>query len=272
MTFSFNSFNESAYWGHGADPARVIGAAARAGFDLVGLDFATIKAFCDGGNTIGGIVRMFAAEGIGCSSVTAAGMYGDGNDIAEITKKAAEYAVALGAPYLQSNFMSHEPGQQLSELETACRAAESVDGGLKIVMEHMPIFGLNTLNEAVELARQVGFDRAGVLVDIWHFSYSKDSWADLEAMPMEALAYIELCDALPPISDDLALEMTTRRTFPGKGVLETERFCRFFADKGYHGMVSLEVVNKEWRGGDLDEFARQCLAGGRELWPVSPTV
>lgn len=267
MSFSFNSFNESAYWGHGADPHRVIAAAARAGYDLVGLDFPTISAFCESGGQIGDIARMFSDEGVGCSTVTAAGMYGDGNDVAEVTKRAAEWAAALGAPYLQSNFMSKEPRQQLGELETACRAVESINRTLRIAIEHMPTFGLNTLNEAVELTRQVGHERAGVLVDIWHVSHSQDSWADLEAMPMEALAYIELCDALPPISDDLGFEMTMRRTFPGQGILEVERFCRLFADRGYRGMVSLEVVSEEWRNGDLDAFARQCLSSGRRLWP-----
>jgi len=266
MKFSFNTFNDSAYFGLQTDPRRYGAAAARAGFDLIGLDLPTIAAFCQRGGKVVEIARAFADEGIGCSTVTAAGMYGDGNDVTELTTHAAESAVALGADFLQSNFISSDPHRQLAELEEACRAVESVQPGLVIALEHLPGFGLDNLNASIRLAQSVGYDRARVLVDIWHVSHSIDTWEDVETMPMEALAYLELDDALPLESDDLAAEMTSRRTFPGEGVLEVDRFCRTFADRGFDGMISVEVISEQWRDGDLFEFARRCLSTSRAAW------
>ncbi|MFT4054427.1 MAG: TIM barrel protein [Novosphingobium sp.] len=266
MDFSFNSYNESAWFGLAPDPRCTITAAARAGYARVGLDFPTLAAFCDGHGTIGDVAQMLADAGIGCSTVTAAGMYGDGNDVGEVTRRAGEWASALGAAFLQSNFMTSDRAQQVGELEQACRAVEAVAPGVKIAIEHMPIFGLNLLNDAVEVARGVGFERAGVLVDVWHVSHGGDTWADLEAMPMEAVAYLELCDALAPIGDDLQVEMTGRRTFPGEGVLDVNRFCRTFAQAGYDGMISVEIVSEAWRGGDIDEFAARGLSATQSVW------
>ena len=65
----------------------------------VGLDLPTIAAFCQRGGKVVEIAHAFADDGIGCSTVTAAGMYGDGNDVTELTTRAAEWAVALGADF-----------------------------------------------------------------------------------------------------------------------------------------------------------------------------
>lgn len=138
-----------------------------------------------------------------------------------------------------------------------------------VVLEHLPGFGLDPLNGAIELARRVGYHRARVLVDIWHVSHSADTWDDVAAMPADALAYVEICDALPPLGTDQGLEMTERRTFSGEGVLDNERFHRIFAERDYDGIVSVEVVNREWRGSDLGAFARRYLASARRLWPAN---
>lgn len=124
MRFSFNSFNESAYFDLPTDSRRVIAAAAGAGFDLVELDFPTIAAFTARGGTIGQIAQGFRDEGIECCAITAS-MYGDGNSVADVTRQAAEWAVALGASFVQSNYLTRDVDQQLRELEEACDATRA---------------------------------------------------------------------------------------------------------------------------------------------------
>ena len=73
------------------------------------------------------------------------------------------------------------------------------------------------LQQTVALAQHVGTDRAGAMIDIWHHTHGPDTWDDLAAAPADAIAYIELDDALPPAGGDLFVEMMDRRTFPGAG-------------------------------------------------------
>ena len=264
--FCLNGFNGSVFTGQKEDLRGWIDAAAAAGFAFYGPDFFTLGPWIEQGGDPAALARHMRDAGVGCGVIAAAGML-DGNPQALATlTRAADVADALGARFLQINMDGPDPATRQAALEQACEALAG--RGLKLAIEYMPTTGLNSLAETVALARHVGTDRAGAMIDIWHHTHGPDSWDDLAAAPADAIAYIELDDALPPAGGDPFVEMMDRRTFPGEGVFDVPRFLSLIAGTGYAGMVSIEVLNAAWRGKPLPDFARRCFASSAAFWPV----
>ena len=155
----------------------------------------------------------------------------------------------------------------VEQIDAAAGAGFDLVGGkARLAIEYLPITPLARVADTVALARQVGFERAGALIDIWHHEHGPDSWDDLATVPPEAVAYVEFDDAFAVESDDLAMEMMSRRTFPGQGVLDCARFARVLSAIGVADLVSVEVLNADWRERDLAQFARECLTTSRPYW------
>ncbi|OCC25514.1 hypothetical protein MB02_02445 [Croceicoccus estronivorus] len=262
--FCLNGFNGSSYLGQQADLPGWIDAAARAGFPLFGPDVFSLAAWQENGGIMATLACRMRDAGVGCGYIAAAGMLGGEAAILPGLLQAADAADALGAPFLQVNMTGADTATRKAALEQACDVLAG--RGLKLAIEYMPYTGLASVRETVSLAHHVGTDRAGAMIDIWHHSRGPDSWKDLASVPLEAIAYVELNDALPALSDDQTVETLSRRTFPGAGELDVDRFVTLLRDKGYNGMVSVEVLNEEWRGRDLTEFARRCHESTAAFW------
>jgi len=147
-------------------------------------------------------------------------------------------------------------------LERACDAAGR---GPRLAVEYMPMTPLNRVADAVVLVEQVGLERAGILIDVWHHVRGPDDWNDLMRTPVGAICYVEFSDALPA-SDDLASDTMNRRTFPGAGVLDLSRFVSVVRQIGFDGMISVEVLNEAWRERSIADFARQAFVSSKPYW------
>lgn len=104
------------------------------------------------------------------------------------------------------------------------------------------------------------------MIDIWHHSRSPDGWEDLAAVPAEAIAYVELNDALPLASRDLAAETLSRRVFPGEGEFEVAHFVETVRATGYRGMASVEVLSDAWRGRPVADFTARAYRSTAAFW------
>lgn len=267
---SLNTFNESPWIGGSGDLGAWIDAAAAAGFALIGPDCPSIEAWLAGGRTLPALARRMRDAGIGCEVVAVCAMIdGSAAQLASL-QRAATFAEALGARMLQVNVAA--PGAP-ARLDAVARAASLLDGtGLKLALEYLPFTSLCTLAETLEIVAEVGTARAGALVDIWHHAHDSGGWEALAAAPLDAIAYVEFDDAKAPgpraseLGADLADETLHHRTFPGAGVLDCARFASVLRARGYTGMVSVEVLDRAWRGRPLDEFARGCHAASAPYW------
>jgi sugar phosphate isomerase/epimerase len=106
------------------------------------------------------------------------------------------------------------------------------------------------------MVEAAGADKAGLLIDSWHFSFGDSTWEDLETVPLDRIAYVQFDDALRPVSDDLMDETLNRRAMPGAGFLELDRFAGTLLDRGWEGLVSVEVLSSELQALSIDDFAR----------------
>ena len=260
--FLFNGFNASPFLGAPVPLPEQIEAAAAAGFDLVAFDRFSLERFEADGGVMSHLLRRLERSGIGCGAITAAAALGDGSDTDTALRKAAAWAESLGVALVQINVVA-EPPAQAAALEVACSA---VDGKARLAIEYLPFTPLARVGDTVELARNVGFERAGVLIDIWHHERGPDDWDALARVPPEAVAYVEFDDALPLERADLGFETLSRRTFPGDGVFDCRRFADAMRAIGAAGLISIEVLSAAWRGDDFTAFAHTCLAKSRPYW------
>ncbi len=49
-------------------------------------------------------------------------------------------------------------------------------------------------------------------------------------------------------------ETIGRRAFPGEGEFDLDGYCTRMRAKGFDGVVSVEILNDEWRQGDIERI------------------
>ena len=109
--------------------------------------------------------------------------------------------------------------------------------------------------------------RAGLLLDTWHFFRGATTWDDLASVPLDAIAYVQFDDALPPEAGrSMIAETLHRRALPGEGELDLRRFAGTLLDRGWAGTVSAEVLNAELRTRPLDEITRRTYETTAAYW------
>ena len=258
---SFNGFNASPYLGNAPDLPGLIEAAASAGFPLIGLDRFSLEAYLQGGGTRAQARQLLDSAHIACSAITAVAMLGLDPAADQALADARNWAEDLGAPFIQVN-MGCGGADQRTVLDKACRI---VDGAARLAIEYMPICPLDRAGDTLALVDTVGRDRAGLMIDIWHHENGPDDWIDLAAIPADAIAYVEFNDA-PPVHGDPGIATIDQRSFPGEGHFDLDRFAATIRATGYQGPVSIEVLSKPWRGGDLKAFARRCRESSAPYW------
>ncbi len=261
---SFNTFNHSPYMGTEVGIRTQIDAAAQAGFPLIGIDSFSLDAVIAGGGTMQDVSRWLEAAGIDCGAIICAGMLGSDPGATSSVTRAGERARALGAPFVQINVDVSGDAQRVA-LEGACAV---IGDGVRLAIEYLPFSPLCSVTDTVALARSVGFDRAGVLIDIWHHICGPDDWDALAAVPATAIAYVEFDDAPMP-GGDLEHATVQYRTLPGEGAFDLARFVRTIEATGYLGPVSVEILSAEWRRQDVKTFAARAFSSSRPYWAAS---
>ncbi len=107
--------------------------------------------------------------------------------------------------------------------------------------------------------------RTWVVVDSWNVTYGPTTWTDLEQLDPERIAYVQFDDGLARVGD-LETEAMERRTYPGQGTFELERFATTLRERGFDGVVSLQILSAELRQLPLAEFARTALETSAPYW------
>jgi sugar phosphate isomerase/epimerase len=105
-----------------------------------------------------------------------------------------------------------------------------------------------------------------VMIDTWHYFRGDSTWEDLETVPLDRIAYVQFDDAPEPASDDGMDETMNRRAMPGDGGFELERFASTLRGRGWQGLVSVEVLNRDLRQLPVDEFARRAYETTARYW------
>ena len=273
-TLCFNAVNRSAWFGVDPDlPAQIDGAAA-AGFTLFGPDVFSLAGPPEalGPDDLGplddsasAVAAQLGAHGMRCYEIAALMVGDDEDDALRQAAVIARLAAVLQPDWVLTNVVTPVDDALVA---TLARCADVIgEAGAGLAVEYLPWTPVAGARAALDVASRVGFDRVKVLLDVWHHFRGPDGWVDLDAVPLEAVAYLQFSDALAMTSDDLVAETLARRVFPGEGEFDLDGWCAHVRAKGFDGVVSVEVLNDDLRR-DLDpaEFAKRAFVATSRYW------
>jgi sugar phosphate isomerase/epimerase len=225
-----------------------ISAAGHAGFASVGLATTSVTPE---------VVPLLDRAGVRCLDVLALIVSDDRDRTLAGAESVAEAASAVAAPWVLAVFRS-------SDRETIARAAAIIsESGARMGVEFSPLGTVPTIPAARELVEGAGPERAGVVIDSWHVLHGPTPWDDLGAVPLDRIAYVQFSDGFAPVSME---ETMNRRALPGEGELELERFASTLLERGWDGVVSVEVLSEELRALPIEEFASQAFRTTEHFW------
>jgi sugar phosphate isomerase/epimerase len=261
VEFCFSTLNHSPLVADSherVDIVRQIDAIAEAGFASVELDVFSLRAWRENGGSLRDVRRRLDDQGLPCYSMAGLNVFDDhARSVAEVDELADVCAVFAPQWLLLRLAGSLEPG-----LEFLNRHLDRFDPAMRLGFEPSPFTVLRTIGEASAAVDAIG--TGAVIVDSWHFFATGADWRALADLPDERLAYVQLDDALEP-SDDLQYDTLHRRALPGDGTLDLARFADALRERGFDGVVSLEVLSDTWRREPVETFA---AAARRSVEPL----
>ena len=129
-----------------------------------------------------------------------------------------EKAAELGARAVLSSIWTDDRDYYLAKFAEICQVAAEL--GMTVNLEFVPIAGVRTLAQAVDVLRTVNAPNAGLMIDIHHIHRSRDKVEDLDGLPAKWFNFCHLCDAPGDIPTDVE-EMThilrAARSYVGEG-------------------------------------------------------
>ena len=264
MRFGFNTFNHSTLLGLPPTLPAQIRAAAKAGYDAVGPDYPSVKAHVDGGGRLEDLANEMERAGVACAELSPLGITANPQRSLASFEAILEAAEILRPESVQVVVDGSEDDPKI--IDALRRATNELgERGIGLAVEFLPTRVVNCIGQVLALRTATAAD-VRVMVDTWHFFEGPDDFASLEALPLDALGFVQFDDAVPKESDDLSAELMNRRAMPGEGVLDLRRFCDTLLAKGFDGLVSVEVLSAAWRNRPIEEFTERTLAASKPYW------
>ena len=234
-----------------AEPELMVEAAAKAGFDGLGLrifppshapdqypivgDWPRIRRLRAMADDLG--VRIFEAESFGIDKDFTPDSYA----------RALEAAAALGAGLVVSAGIDEDVDRLAENYRWLAEAAAG--HGVLMVMEFMPYRGMRTLPDALAMHRAVDHPNAKLLIDAIHLSRSGAGVAEIGAIPDRSIIghfHISDAPAVPPAKlEDKLAESRSGRLYPGEGGLPLRALVELLPEGC---PISLEAPHRDQQG------------------------
>jgi sugar phosphate isomerase/epimerase len=235
--------------------AGLVAAAGGAGFSAVGIAAPRADAAC---------AAALAAGGLRCHELLGLVLGADEEPTLKRARRLAEAAAAVSAQWVLTTFQA-PLSQQTGPVIEHC-AAMFAEAGAGMAVEFSPLGAVPSISAALEVVAAAGPGRAGVVIDAWHFFRGGGAWEQLERVPLDRVAYVQFCDAPVPVSENGISETMHRRVMPGDGTFQLDRFASTLLDRGWAGLVSVEVLSAELRELPVPEFARRAYESTAPYW------
>lgn len=210
-------------------PPALVAAAARAGFDGVGLRLQRVTPdspgypLMDDPRLMRETLAALRDTGLACTDVEFVKLSPE-TEVAELGPL-LEAAAALGAAHVIAAPYDPDLARLADRLGGLAEAAANhgLAGAVLEFFPWTPVADLAACRRVVEAAGP----KAGILVDALHFDRSGSSPADLAGVPAERLPFVHLCDApvCPPYTtDELLRTARAHRLPPGAGGIDLAGF------------------------------------------------
>jgi len=235
--------------------AGLVDAAADAGFAAVGM--ARRRADAAG-------AAALAARGLRCHELLALVLSDDEEATVSQARRLAEAAAVVDAQWVLTTFAAPLSRETRSLIERC--AAVFAEAGAGMAVEFSPLGAVTSIAAGLAMVEAAGAGRAGLMIDTWHFFRGDSTWEQLERVPLDRIAYVQFNDAPPPVSENGIHETMHRRVMPGDGTFELGRFASTLLDRGWAGLVSVEVLSAELCRLPVPEFARRAYQSTARYW------
>jgi sugar phosphate isomerase/epimerase len=219
--------------------------AARAGYDfvsirpiLMGLQGEPNYALADNPAMMKQTKRALAETGVRLHDIELARIY----DNMHPTKylPAMEVAAELGGRAVLSSIWTDNREYAIEKFGQVCDLAKPF--GLTVDLEYVPIAGVRTLADAVQVLKAVNRENAGLMVDTHHFQRAGDRVEELDALPRKWFHFAHLCDApaeIPAEREELIRIMREGRLYLGDGGIDVASILQHIPEVVY----SIELPN-----------------------------
>jgi sugar phosphate isomerase/epimerase len=262
---AFATLNHSPLVEPHSDLLSQVAAAAGAGYPMVSPDVFSIRAHLAAGGSLTQLADALSERRLACLDLAGLTIGADESRTKHEADKLLEMASALDATWVQARVVD-EVDDRIAKL-FAWSADHFGTAGVGLAVEFSPLTRVETLAKARELVGGAGVGaRTGVIVDTWHFFRGDDGWADLDALPVDELAFVQFSDGLPP-GKDSGRDTLHRRALPGDGEFDLHHFSASLRAEGFRGPISVEVLSEELRALPVDEFARRTMETSSPYWP-----
>ncbi len=207
--------------------------------------------------------RGFDAAGLSCHELMALVVTDDGDRTLAYAQRLATAAATMSSPWVTTVF-AVAPTQESAKVITRC-AGILAEAGTAMAVEFSPVGSVPGIADGLEVVELAGHG-AGLLVDTWHFTLGPSTWADLETLPGDKIAYLQFTDVADPVSDDLFDETMNRRALPGNGIADLQRFSDVVRGNGFDGDVSVEVLSRELRTRPVPDAVAAVFDAAADYW------
>ena len=261
---AFATLNHSPLVEPHTDLLTQIAAAADAGYPMLSPDVFSIRAHLADGGSLAQLADALSDRQLACLDLAGLTIGADEARTKHEADELLEMARALGCAWVQARVVD-----QVDDGITGLfvwSADQFGASGVGLAVEFSPLTKVKTIADArALLAAGGGNTRAGVIVDTWHFFRGDDEWPDLEALPVDELAFVQFSDGLPP-GKDPGYDTLHRRALPRDGVFDLEQFSACLRANDFRGPVSVEVLSQDLRVLPVEEFARRTIDTSQPYW------
>ena len=120
---------------------------------------------------------------------------------------------------------------------------------------------IGTLSTSLQMTRDAAHPNVRPMFDCYHFWAGQSKFEDLDLIRPGEISHVHFQD----VPADLPRELLgqTTRVIPGDGITPLARILRKLSEKGYAGMLSVELFRPEFQNADPFELASRIRQEGR---------
>jgi sugar phosphate isomerase/epimerase len=256
MRIADHTYQWSPAVGGQAPLLEVLEASHTAGFRRIGLDIATLDRHVAGGGDLDEIATALLRWDLTVTDMMFVLLTGDLDATLSAADRTGQMAEQFSAPWCLAAVPNAVDDRRV--LEVARAVADRLHPrGVKLAIEFCSYAYLADLRTTAALCRQIGWDRAGIVIDALHFFRSGPDWDALAQLEPKQIAFVQLADAPAEPIASLPDESRNLRLLPGEGELALGRLMAAVRGTGFDGDVVAEVLSAELRGRPPLDVARR---------------
>lgn len=257
-----------------ADLATDIKAAGAAGFDLVEIWAAKLRAFLET-STTADLKKLLADSNVDPYSINSIEhvSFRTPEDYAEVKAECEELsriASDIGCPYIvvvpgklaENADEEYIIDGSVTVLNELADIAEKYGVSLAFEFLGQTDCSVQTLDLAKTIVEKVDRANIGLVLDTFHFYAGNSSFEAIDALDPAKLFIFHINDAENRPKEELT---DAHRLYPGTGILPIKEIKAAFDRIGYDRMVSIEIFRPEYWNQDPFEVARLAKAATIEV-------